>query len=117
MAQIPNYEKAFIDPAKIKKYILSSLHPIGRFKAALFQRMGYTEENWEQLIYDIRQYHLPLEAKPVEKTKYGQKYEINGLIRGPNGKIVMLRSIWIILKGEDIPRFITIYPEGGSYEI
>lgn len=117
MPQIPNYKKAFIDPIKIRDYILSASHPLGRFKAAFFQKMGYTQENWEQLKSDIRQYHLPLEAKPVEKTKYGQKYEINGLIRGPNGKIVMLRSIWIFLKGDDTPRFITIYPEGGSYEI
>jgi hypothetical protein len=38
-------------------------------------------------------------------------------LKGPNGKIVIFRSIWIILEGEDIPRLITIYPEGGRHEI
>lgn len=117
MAILSNNEKAFIEPAKIRDYILSPTHPIGRFKASLFKTMGYSQENWEQLIDDIRLYHLPLDAKPVEKSKYGQKYTIRGLIKGPNGKIVMFRSIWIILEGEDIPRFITIYPEGGRHEI
>jgi hypothetical protein len=117
MARLPNYEKALIEPTKIRDYILSPIHPIGRFKAVLFQGMGYTQENWEQLIDDIRLYHLPLDAKPIEKSKYGQKYIIGGLIKGPNGKIVIFRSIWIILEGEDIPRLITIYPEGGRHEI
>lgn len=114
MALLPNYEKAFIDPAKIRDYILSQSHPIGRFKAALFLKMGYAQENWKQLADDIANHHLPMEAEPLEKTRYGQKYAITGLIRVPNGKIVLLRSIWIILNGEDLPRFITIYPEGRS---
>ena len=79
--------------------------------------MGYTEENWEQLVNDIKQYHLPLNAESIEKTKYGQKYEIKGVIKGPNGKEMMIKSIWIVLEREDIPRFITIYPEGETYEI
>lgn len=112
MAKLPNYEKAFIDPTKIRGYILSTEHPIGRFKAALFQRIGYTKENWEKLINDIRNYHLPLDAEPVERNKYGRKYVIKGNFKSPSGKIVMLKSMWIILDGEDIPRFITIYPEG-----
>jgi hypothetical protein len=79
--------------------------------------MGYTKHNWEQLINDIKLYHLPLEAEAVEKNRYGQKYIIKGVLKGPNGKMIMFKSIWIILEGEDIPRFITIYPEGGGHEI
>ncbi len=117
MAKLPDHEKAFIDPVKIRDYILSPLHPVGRFKAALFRMMGYAPENWGQFAEDIRKYHLQLDAEPVEKTKYGQKYAITGEIKGPNGKIVMLKSIWIILEGDNKSRFITIYPEGGSHEI
>ena len=117
MAKLPNYEKAFIDPAKIRNYILSPTHPIGRFKMALFQKMGYTDKNWKELVDDIKEHHLPLDAEPIEKTAYGQKYAIKGNIQGPNGKTVLFKSIWIILEGENISRFITIYPEGGSNEI
>ncbi|PJB50723.1 MAG: hypothetical protein CO103_01730 [Chloroflexi bacterium CG_4_9_14_3_um_filter_45_9] len=111
MAQIPNYDRAITDPVKLKDYVLCDTHPIGRFKAALFQQMGYGQENWEQFTEDIRTQHLSLDAKLGEKTKYGQKYIIVGDIKGPNGKVKRLKSIWIILVGEDFPRFITIYPE------
>jgi hypothetical protein len=37
---------------------------------------------------------------------------ITGAIKGPNGKIVILRSVWIITEGEGYQRFVTIYPEG-----
>ncbi len=65
----------------------------------------------EQFEEDIRTQHLALDAELGEKTKYGQKYIITGDIKGPNGKVMKLKSIWIILAGEELPRFITIYPE------
>jgi len=104
MPKLPNYEKAIIDSTKIKHYILSPTHPVGRFKAAFFKKMGYTQDNWRQLLEDIKRYHLTKEAEPIERIKYGQKYMIKGNIKGPNGKIVLLRSIWIILENEDVPR-------------
>jgi len=64
MAKLPNHEKAFIDPVKIRDYILYPLHPVGRFKAALFKMMGYTPEAWELFAEDIRKYHLPLDDEP-----------------------------------------------------
>ncbi len=114
MALLPNSDRAFIDPAKIRDYVLSPEHPIGRFKAALFLGMGYTKDNWQRLMDDIRSFHLPLDAIPVETNLFGQKYAIRGIITGPNGRRVMLRTIWIILKAEDFGRFVTIYPEGGG---
>jgi hypothetical protein len=113
MAPLPDSEKAHIDSAKIRDYILSTEHPVGRFKAALFYHMGYNREKWEVLVDDIRRFHLPLDAELVERNKFGQKYSITGMITGPNGKTEMLRTIWIVLAGEYIPRFVTIYPAGG----
>lgn len=103
---------------KLKDYVLSNTHPIGRFKATLFQQMGYVPENWGQFAEDIRTQHLALDAELGEKTKYGQKYIITGNFKGPSGKAMKLKSIWIILAGEELPRFITIYPvyPGERYE-
>jgi len=118
MARMPNYEKAIIDPVKLKDYVLSDTHPIGRFKAVLFRQMGHRQRNWGQFVEDIRMQHLSLDAELGEKTKYGQKYIITGDIKGPSGKVMKLKSIWIILTGEELPRFITIYPAytGVKYE-
>ena len=117
MARIPNYERAVIDSTKLKGYILSSTHPVGRFKAALFAQMGYTERNCEQFSNDIRKQHLALEAELGETTKYGQKYIITGNFQGPGGKAMKLKSIWIILTPEDFPRFITIYPKKEHHDL
>ena len=79
--------------------------------------MGYTKEDWEMFIEDIKRFHLPLDAEPVEENRYGQKYAITGPVEGPNGKKMRLKSVWIILRGDEVPRFIAIYPEGGKDEV
>jgi len=66
-------------------------------------------KNWGQFAEDIRTQHLALDAELGGKTKYGQKYIITGDITGPSGKVMKLKSIWIILTGEELPRLITIY--------
>jgi len=41
--KLPNADQAFIDPAKLRDYLLSPTHPVGRFKAPFFAAMGYTQ--------------------------------------------------------------------------
>jgi hypothetical protein len=41
----PDWEKAEIDPAKIRDYLLSLTHPVGRFKAPFFAALGYTSKS------------------------------------------------------------------------
>jgi hypothetical protein len=38
---IPNAERAIVEAAKVRDYLLSSTHPVGRFKAPFFARLGY----------------------------------------------------------------------------
>ena len=92
--------------------MLSLSHPIGRFKARVFIKLGYSREKWTQLEKDIRKFILPLEPEKVEDTEYGKKFVITGSIKTPSGKVKRFKTVWIIKKGERNPRFITIYPEG-----
>ena len=39
--QLPNAEQAVVDEVKIRTYLLSSEHPVGRFKAAFFRGLGF----------------------------------------------------------------------------
>ena len=110
--RLPNAENAIIDSKKLRDYVLSLSHPIGRFKAAFFSSLGYSQKNWKQLETDLRQQHLPKNTVFCQKTSYGKKYEIHGKIRGPNGKSEEIVSIWIILVDEKVPRFVTAYPGG-----
>jgi hypothetical protein len=45
-----------------------------------------------------------------ERSPYGTKYMIDGALDTPNGVMIRVRTIWIIEKGQDTPRFITAYP-------
>jgi hypothetical protein len=51
------------------------------------------------------------DAETMNITEYGIKYSISGSITGPNGRSANVVSVWIILTGEDVPRFVTAYPE------
>jgi hypothetical protein len=52
--KLPNKDKAVLPPEKLRDYVLSSTHPVGKFKAAFFQSLGDTAENWKRPETDIR---------------------------------------------------------------
>lgn len=110
---IPNAEKAIIDTDKLHGYILSFSHPLGRFKAAFFQKLGYSIENCDLFEQCLRQIIITRETIRIETSRHGRKYIVEGLITGPSGKKVHLVTVWIILNKEFIPRFVTAYPRGG----
>jgi len=110
--KLPNVENAVIDSEKLRDYLLSPSHPVGRFKAAFFSSLGYRQEDWKQLEADLRRQHLTKDAVLHRETSYGRKYEIHGRIRGPAGKTREVVSVWIILVDEEVPRFVTAYPGG-----
>ena len=99
-----------IEAEKIRDYLLSSSHPIGRFKAPVFEAMGYLKETWGQLEADLRERHTTSDVDQVVESPHGTKYIIRANLKGPNGRVFALQSIWIVLKGEDVPRFVTAYP-------
>ena len=110
--KLPNADHALIEPAKLYDYLLSSTHPIGRFKSSFFAALGYSKEQWPHLEADLLELAATGEAERGQITEYGQKYEIRGILRGPTDKVAEIVSVWIILTGEDIPRFVTAFPGG-----
>jgi uncharacterized protein DUF4926/uncharacterized protein DUF6883 len=60
--QIPNADRAVIDPRKLHGYLLSRSHQVGRFKAEFFLALGYSPEDWRRLEADLRSQHLPKDA-------------------------------------------------------
>jgi hypothetical protein len=108
--QIPNREQAIIAPEKLRGYLLSGRHPTGRFKAAFFRRLGYTEENWRDLDRDLRTQHLEKDAEEDIETVYGRKFIVEAALEGPAGERASLVSVWVVRAGEDVPRFVTAYP-------
>jgi len=101
---------AIIPSDKLRDYLLSLRHPDGRGKAEYLGGLGYSQDAPEQLEADLRAHLLAIDAQPGRASRYGQKYEILGLLTGPNGNTAWVRTIWIVLTGETAPRLVTLIP-------
>ena len=108
--KLPGVERAVIEPAKVRDYLLSSGHPVGRFKAAFFRSLGYLESDWPRLLNDLRSMAETFEATPGQDSEYGEKYEVRGTLEGPSGARASVITVWIVLAHEDTPRLVTAYP-------
>ena len=108
--RLPNHNNALLPSEKVRDYLLSDSHPIGRYKAAVFRSLGYESRDAEVLAQDLRKL-LIFDAAEVGTSEFGTKYAIRGTIHGPNGKRGDIVSIWIVRNDEDFPRFVTAYPE------
>lgn len=107
---LPAFDKAIIPDSKITGYVLNKNHPVGKNKAIAFVKyLGYTVEDKDQLVSDLRvgigRYKCAIRAK----TKYGQPYKVTMVIKGINGKYARVKTGWIINNGTAIPRLITAY--------
>lgn len=111
---LPGVANAVIEPRKLRDYLLSHTHPVGRTKAEFFAGLGYTREDWPALAADLRKVAEQTEAIATETTEFGTKYEVRGEVLGPSGERAVIVTAWIILVEEDFPRFVTAYPESKS---
>ena len=106
----PNAEDAQVDLEKLKGYLLSETHPIGRSKGKFFRGIGFDESNVEILEQGLIAIAKSEEIVETSSSLHGTKYIVDGLITTPSGNRVKLRTVWIIDKGQNLPRFVTAYP-------
>lgn len=99
-----------VPPEKLREYLLSETHPVGKSKAKFFRSLGFNETNIEDFIEGLLSIARSDKVDKVMSTKYGVKYIIDGIIHTPIGSIVKIRTIWIVEKGLGYKRFITAYP-------
>lgn len=108
--ELPNKSNAYVAISKIVDYLLSESHAVGKSKARFFRSFGFEETNiaqFEQGLINIAQTESVTES--IE-TSFGIKYVIDGELETPKGVMIHLRTIWIIEKGDDIPRLVTAHP-------
>ncbi len=101
-------EAAFIAPQKLLNYLLIPRPEDDKSK--FLASAGYTSDNWRILERDLREQILPLEVGEVEQTKHGVVYEIRGELKGPNGRILTVTTIWMKEASTGQTKFITLYP-------
>lgn len=105
---------SLIASEKLTKYLLVK-RPVGD-KSEFLKQAGYTLDNWHKLAQDIREQILPKDAVLMERTAYGELFEIRGIIVGPNGAVLALRTVWMREAATGATKFITLYPDKESRE-
>lgn len=109
--RLPEADRVVIDSRKLRDYLLSLEHPVGRFKAVFFARLGFTQERWQVFDRRLREIAVGNEAEDTERTDHGQKYVVRATLTGPAGRSARIVTVWIVLNHETAPRFVTAYPE------
>lgn len=108
--KLPNRERAVIPEAKLRDYLLSFTHAHGRHKAVFFGRCGFTRDRWQELASALRHHAEIHDVRTVEETAFGMRYVVEGDLSTPGGRVVRVRTVWYVERGEDFPRFVTAYP-------
>ena len=83
--RLPSAERAVVDEAKVRGYLLAAKHPVSRFKAAFFRTLGYSPADWLHLQQSLVAHALTAEAMPESASAYGQKFRIRAMLQGPGG--------------------------------
>jgi hypothetical protein len=80
-------------------------------KSGFLALAGYTLENVDRLLNDLRTQLLPLDAEFFDQTEYGVKYRIRGALTGPNRRTLRVISIWMKEDATGETKFVTLIPD------
>jgi hypothetical protein len=106
---LPNAELAEVDIRKLSEYCLSTEHPVGKHKAAVFRAaLGLTVVDALVLREWILRAAIDGQAVFERADEYGDRYRLDFEVVTPSGQ-ALVRSAWIIRSGEDFPRLTTCY--------
>jgi hypothetical protein len=93
---------------KITQYLLKLREEDDKSK--FLALAGYTAAHADRLLRDLRGL-LTANAEFILATDYGDKYEIRGILDGPNGRALRVVSIWMIERATGQTKFVTLYPD------
>jgi hypothetical protein len=107
--QLPNGDHASVPLEKLRDYCLNPTHRVGGHKARVFESvLGLTAEDAEALQERLLAIARTGDALPGKRDAYGQRYIIDFTMTTIVGTAVV-RSTWIVLAGETIPRLTSCY--------
>ena len=107
--KLPNGERAIVPIEKLRDYCLHPTHRVGSHKAHVFESvLGLTAAHAEELQQRLFAVARDSEAILGIQNAYGQRYSIDFEMATTVGTAV-IRSTWIILVGENVPRLTSCY--------
>lgn len=105
--RLPNSDRAVLDIRKIEDYCLNLSHPRGRHKARVFREaldLKQSDAAWlRDALLEAARFS---EAAQVAADAWGTYWRFDETVRR-HGKSAVVRTIWIVRAGENVPRFVT----------
>jgi hypothetical protein len=108
--QLPNGLQAYIPPQKLRAYLLSETHAVGKAKAKFFRALGFNETNIFLLEQGVLTIAHGATVQEVVAAPHGTKYVLEGVLETPGGTSPRICTIWILETGEEHSRFVTADP-------
>ena len=106
--KLPGGDRAIVDIAKLRDYCLNPSHPRGRHKSRLFASvLGLTQDDAEFLCEQLLRAARESDATATRRDEYGERYQIDFELT--RGRRATIRSAWIVLRSERIPRLTTCF--------
>lgn len=102
--RLPRSLEAIVPERKLTGYLLSETHPVGRAKAKFFRALGFNERNLVRLKDALLAVAVSNDVTEAVVTPFGTKYLVEGDLDAPKGISVRVLTVWILEKGEDLPR-------------
>lgn len=109
---LDGHDTVVIAEPKVREYLLSDTHPVGRFKAAFLRTLGFSAERWRELDVAIREQLVSPEVVAGQPSIHGSKFETHALLQGPNGRVAPVVVVWIVYPGDPRRHLVTLYPGG-----
>ncbi|HTJ29975.1 MAG TPA: hypothetical protein VL346_05725 [Acidobacteriaceae bacterium] len=108
--KLPNGEDAVVEISKLRDYVLSLIHPLGRHKARVFlSALDMSAADAEELRLALKVAAKSENAIAGAFDVYGARYIIDFVMHRANGREALVRSSWIVRRNEAFPRFVTCY--------
>ena len=107
---IPDADRAVVDDAKVRDYLLNLAHPDGGSKAIWFHSLGYHSDEWQNLAADLLAIARNCPTFDTETTRFGVKYKALGTVGRYEHRPGIVLTVWTV-EDDDPPRLVTAYPE------
>jgi hypothetical protein len=108
--KLPQPSRVQIDERKVSDYLLSQVHPVGRFKARVFRALGFEQATLSAFVAEIRRIAAEGEVAEMEDFEFGRKYTVSGELKGPRGAARVV-TVWMQEAGREDVRLVTVHPE------
>jgi hypothetical protein len=107
--QLPHAGSAILDIRKLAQYCLDPVHPRGRHKERVFREalgLVTADAHWLSLV--LLESVLLADAVELDGDMYGHRWRVD-VPASRHGRQSMVRTLWIVRTGEQVPRFVTCW--------